>query len=143
MLNINLERKMINPKIFKAVLMVASKEAKDKVLEELMKSYSHNYDYNDEKAGHIIEVLMDPTTLVTPDKVNLKWFYDKDNLKYLMYNHEKYNIRNIKVDDVDNISCSVKITFEYLEKINEDRDDVSYTSSYGIISFIDHPQILK
>lgn len=143
MLNINLERKMINKKIFKAVLMVASKEAKDKVLEELMTSYANNYDYNDEKAGHIIEVLMDPTTLVTPDKINLKWFNDKDNLKYLMYNYEKYNIRNIAVDNVDNIACSIKITFEYLEKINEDRDDVSYTNSYGIISFIDHPQILK
>jgi len=143
MLNINLERKMINKKIFKAVLMVASKEAKDKVLEELMTSYANNYDYNDEKAGHIIEILMDPTTLVTPDKVNLKWFDDKDNLKYLMYNHEKYNIRNIAVDNVDNIACSVKITFEYLEKINEDRDDVSYTSSYSIVSFVDHPQILK
>lgn len=134
---------MINKKIFKAVLMVASKEAKDKVLEELMTCYANNYDYNDEKAGHIIEVLMDPTTLVTPDKVNLKWFDDKDNLKYLMYNHEKYNIRNIAVDNVDNIACSVKITFEYLEKINEDRDDVSYTNFYGNISFIDHPQILK
>lgn len=134
---------MINKKIFKAVLMTANQEAKDAVISELLTHIGMNYDYNDEKAGHIIEMLMDPATIITPDKVNLKWLNEKDNIKYLMYNNEKYNIRNIAIDSVDNIDCSVKITFEYLEKINEDRIDVSYTNSYCFISFIDHPQILK
>lgn len=132
---------MINPKIFKAVLMAATKETKDLVLEALVQHIGNNYDYNDAKAGHVIEMLVDKTAVVNPDKVNLKWV--ENNLDRLKYNHEKYNIRNISVDSVDNIACTIRFKFEYLEKINEDRDDVNYSSSYSDISFIDYPQILK
>jgi hypothetical protein len=60
-----------------------------------------------------------------------------------MYNHENYNIKDIKIIDVDNIDCVVKVNFNYMEKINEDRCDVSYQSSYTTINFIDNPDILK
>lgn len=132
---------MINPKIFKAVLMAATKEAKDAVLQALVEHISKNYDYNDARAGHVIEMLVDKTTIVTSDKVNLKWI--ETHPEYLMYQIDKYNIKNIVVESIDNIDCTVRVKFEYLEKINEDRDDVSYTNSYSDINFNDHPEILK
>ena len=132
---------MINPKIFNAVLMAATKETKDLVLKALVHHIGNNYDYNDNKVGHIVDMLVDKNAFITPDKINLKWV--EDNLERLKYQHEKYNIKNISVDSIDNIDCTVRINFEYLEKINEDRDDVSYTSSYSDISFIDYPKILK
>lgn len=132
---------MINKSIIKAVLNSATKESKDKVLNELLNHISMSYDYNDIKAGHILEMLVDSNSIITCEHVNID--YINNNLNLLMYNHEKYNIRNIKVENVDNIDCNIKVTYEYLEKINEDRDDVSYTSSYSNINFIDNPDILK
>lgn len=132
---------MINKSIIKAVLNSATKESKDKVLNELLNHISMSYDYNDIKAGHILEMLVDSNSIITCEHVNID--YINNNLNLLMYNHEKYNIRNIKVDSVDNIDCNIKITYEYLEKINEDRDDISYTSSYTNINFIANSDILK
>ena len=132
---------MINPKIFNAVLMAATKETKDLVLKALVEHIGRNYDYNDAKAGHVIEMLVDKTAIVTPDKVNLKWV--EANPERLRYQADKYNIKNISVESVDNIDCTVRINFECLEKVNEDRGDVSYTPSYSDISFNDYPEILK
>jgi hypothetical protein len=132
---------MINKSIIKAVLNSATKENKDKVLSELLNHISLSYDYNDNKAGHILEMLVDNNLIISTEDVNID--YINKNLNLLMYNHEKYNIRNIKVDSVDNIDCNIKIAYEYLEKINEDRGDISYTSSYSNINFIDNPDILK
>jgi len=132
---------MINPKIFKAVLMAATKETKDNVLKALVEHIGRNYDYNDQKVGHIVDMLVDKDAIVTPNKINLKWV--ENHLDRLIYQHEKYNIINISVDSVDNIDCTIRINFQYLEKVNEDRDDVSYANSYSDVSFNDYPEILK
>lgn len=132
---------MINPKIFNAVLMAATKETKDLVLKALVEHISNNYDYNDNKAGHIIDMLVDKNAVITPDKVNLKWV--ENHQDKLMYNIDKYNIRNISVDSIDNIDCTVRINFDYIKKVNEDKEDVSYISSHSDISFNDYPEILK
>ncbi len=121
--------------------MAATKETKDLVLKALVEHISNNYDYNDAKAGHVIEMLVDKTAVVTPEKVNLKWI--ETHPERLMYKIDKYNIKNIVVDSVDNIDCTVKVRFKYLEKINEDRGDVSYTDSSTDISFNNYPEILK
>ena len=132
---------MINKNILKAVLMAASKEAKDAVLTELLNHIGFNYDYNDEKAGHIIACLMDKTEIVTVDKVNNDWL--NTHLDKLIYEASKYNFKDIHASAVDNIEGHVKVEFKVLEKINEDRDDVSYRDTYSWISFIDNPEILK
>lgn len=132
---------MINPKIFNAVLMTATKETKDNVLKALVEHIGRNYDYNDQKVGHVVDMLVDKNAIVTTEKVNLKWI--EAHPERLMYQHEKYNIKNISIDHVDNIDCTVRINFEYLEKVNEDRGDVSYTSSHSDVNFNDYPQILK
>lgn len=132
---------MINKSVIKAVLSASNTENKDIIINELLNHISLSYDYNDNKAGHILEMLVDPKAVVTTKDINLD--YINKNLNLLMYNYDKYNIQNIKVAGVDNISATVKIEYEYLEKVNEDRGDISYTSSYNIISFLDNPDILK
>lgn len=121
--------------------MATAKENKDLVLSELLFHISINYDYNDSKAGHVVKMLMDKETIVTKDKVNLKWI--EEHPERLMYSHDKFNIRNIKVESVDNIDCVVKVSFEYIEKTNENKDDTNYIGSCNNINFIDYPEILK
>ena len=132
---------MINPKIFNAVLMASTKETKDNVLKALVEHIGKNYDYNDQKVGHIVDMLVDKNAVVTPEKVNLKWI--EAHPERLIYQIDKYNIKNISVESIDNIDCTVRVKYEYLEKINEDREDVSYTSSYSDINFNSYPEILK
>ena len=132
---------MINPKIFNAVLMAATKETKDLVLRALVHHIGNNYDYNDNKVGHIVDMLVDKNAFITPEKINLKWI--EAHPERLMYKIDKYNIKNISVDSIDNIDCTVRVKFEYLEKINEDRGDVSYTNNSTDINFNDYPEILK
>lgn len=132
---------MINPKIFNAVLMAATKETKDLVLKALVEHIGNNYDYNDSKVGHIVDMLVDKNAVITPEKVNLKWVEKHKDM--LMYEPNKYNIRNISVDSVDNIDCAVHIKFEYIEKVNENKEDVSYISSKSDINFNYYPEILK
>ena len=132
---------MINKGIIKAVLKSATTESKNMVIDELLNHISLNYDYNDNKAGHILEMLCDSKDIITSKDVDLD--YINKHLNLVIYNHEKYNIRNIKVDNIDNIDCVIKISYEYIEKINEDRDDITYTSSYTNINFIDNPDILR
>lgn len=132
---------MINPKIFKAVLMAATKETKDAVLQALVEHIGKNYDYNDQKVGHIVDMLVDKNAIITPGHINLEWI--GNHLDRLMYQSEKYNIRNIDIDSIDNIDCTVRINFKYLDKVYEDRGDISYTSSHSDISFVDYPEILK
>ena len=132
---------MINKSVIKAVLAAASKESKDLIINELLNHISLSYDYNDNKAGHILEMLVDPKAVVSTKDINLD--YINKNLDLLMYNHDKYNIRNIKIVSIDNINATAKIEYEYLEKVNEDRGDVSYTSNYNNISFLENPYIIK
>ena len=132
---------MINKKLVKALLSSATQERKTVIIEELLNHISMNYDYNDQKAGHILEMLVDNSSIVRSGDVNLDYIRANPNL--LMYKHEKYNITDIKVSDIDNIDCNVKVSFKYLEKINEDREDVTYTNNATNISYIDNPDILK
>ena len=132
---------MINKSVIKAVFSAASKESKDAVLIELLNHISLTYDYNDNKAGHILEMLVDPKAIIQPENINLD--YINENLNLIKYHPDEYNIRNIKVTAIDNIEATAKIEYEYLEKVNEDRGDVSYTNGCVYISFIDNPDILK
>lgn len=132
---------MINPKIFNAVLMAATKETKDLVLKALVEHIGNNYDYNDNKAGHIVDMLVDKNAIITPDKVNLKWI--EEHPEYLLYKNDNYDIKNISIDSIDNIECTVRVKFEYTEKTDKDNDNISYTPYRSDISFNNYPEILK
>lgn len=121
--------------------MAATKETKDAVIVEILNHVGVNYDYNDEKAGHIVGMLMDKSEVITIDNVNINWL--QNHIDKLLYQSDKYNFKDIRPAFVDNIECTVKVEFKYMEKINEDRGDVSYTDTYTWISFIDNPEILK
>lgn len=132
---------MISKKLIKALLGAATKERKDSIIEELLNHISISYDYNDQKAGHLLEMLVDSSAVVEPDDVNLKFF--DNNLNRLMYKHEDYNIKDIKVKAIDNIDCFIQFEYKYIEKINEERDDVTYTTGSSTISYLDFPDVLK
>lgn len=132
---------MINLKIFNAVLMAATKETKDLVLKELVKHIDNNHDYNNSKIGHIIDMLVDKNAVITPAKVNLKWI--EEHPEHLLYKNDKYDIKNISIDSIDNIECTVRVNFEYIEKTDKDNDNISYIPYYSDISFNDYSEILK
>ena len=132
---------MINKNILYAILKASTTRDKDVVLEELLTHVGNNYDYNDEKAGHIIGLSMGNEKHVTLDRFNKD--YIENNLNYLLWNYDKYNIKDIKAISVNNIDCTIRIEFAYLEKTNEDNDEVSYNTYYQDVSFIDNPRILK
>ena len=132
---------MINKNILYAVLKASTTRDKDIVLEELLTHVGNNYDYNDEKAGHIIGMLMGNEKPVTIDIVNKD--YIENNLNCLVWDYDKYNIKDIKAVSVDNIDCTIRIEYAWLKKIDEGKDDMSYANSYRDVSFIDNPGILK
>ena len=85
---------MINKAIIKAVLNSATKESKEKVLNELLNHISMSYDYNDRKAGHILEMLADNNSIITCEDVNID--YINRNLDKLitlkeLAKHSNYN----------------------------------------------------
>ena len=131
---------MINKSIIAAILKSATQERKDKVINEFLNHLSATYDYNDTRASHILEMLCGEHIINIGD---VSEYYIENHLELLTYNHEELNIKNIKIAGVDNIDCVVKVEYEYLEKINEDRGDVSYTPTYALINFIDNPDILS
>jgi hypothetical protein len=132
---------MINKNIMNAVLNSATQQNKDIVLKELLNHVAVNYDYNDSRAGHILEMLCDNKAIIKTEDININ--YINSNLNLIRHDYDKYNFKNIKIDYVDNIDCVVRITYDYIEKINEDRGDISYHNSYSYINFIDNPNILK
>ena len=131
---------MINKNIIKALLDTAKKENKDMVINELLNHISICYDYNDFKSNHILEMLVDTKAIINSNKINFTYIIE--NFSKYLYQGDKYNVRNIKIESVDNIDCIIKISYEYIEKINEDRVDIDYTSSYININFIDNPEVL-
>lgn len=131
---------MINEKIMDALLKTAKDENKNNIIKVLLHSVSLSYDYNDNKSIHILDMLVDSNSIITKEDINIK--YVEDNIKQYVYNYEKYNIKSIKVHSVDNINCTVRIEYEYIEKINEDREDISCSKGNISINFIDTPEIL-
>ena len=132
---------MINKNILYAILKASTTRDKDVVLEELLTHVGNNYDYNDEKAGHIIGMLMGNEKPVTIDRFNKD--YIENNLNCLLWNYDKYNIKDIKAISVDNIDCTICIEYAWLDKMDEGKDDISYAKAYKAVSFIDNPGILK
>ena len=132
---------MISKSIVNAVLKAATTEAKDNVIRMVLNHIGNNYDYNDAKASHLVECLVDKSAIIEVKDINLD--YIKNHLDFLIRNPEDYNIKNIALEYTDNIDCIVSVSFEYIEKINEDRSDISYTTSKSYIHWLDFPEVLK
>ena len=132
---------MINKNILQAVLKYSTISDRDVVLKELLNHINNNYDYDNKKADYIIGMLMGTEKPVTIDMFNKD--YIENNLNLLIWQHDKYNFKDIKAISVDNIDCTIRIEYSYIEKINEDNNEVSYNTYYQDVSFIDNSGILK
>lgn len=132
---------MISIKLLNAVLKGANTSNKDNVIKEFIRYIDYGYDYNNTKQNRILEMLVDESSVIQPEDININ--YIKDNISKFVYKSEEYNIKNITIKDIDNISCNVIIKYDYIEKINEDRDDISYSTTELHLNYIDNPELLK
>lgn len=130
---------MISQKVLDVLLKNGKREVLESVIKEVINHVSHTYDYNDKKANHILEMLADDTAIFTSKDVNLD--YIKNNLNLVCYNYEKYNIKDIKINYVDNIECVVNVNYKYIEKTNEDIEE-NYRNDYTSISYIDYSDVI-
>ena len=131
---------MLNKAVIDAVLRIATPESKDNIIKMFINYIHDGMNYNDDKCNHILEMLVDKSSIKTNESVNLGYIQEHPNL--IMWKHEEYNIKDIELIGVDNINCIVMIKYKYLEKINEDRADVDYQDNRANISYIDNPDIL-
>ena len=132
---------MINDKIMNVILNGSNTYNKDIVIKELLKHIDNGYDYNDNRKNHILEMLVDTDAIITIYKVNID--YVIEHFVDFMYKRDTYNYRNIKVENVDNIDCLINVSYEYMEKVNEDRGDIDWTRANYNIDFNDRPELLK
>lgn len=130
---------MISKNIVNCVLNSVNVESKNFVIRMLLSYLANQYD-GDKKIQHILDLMLDSEQFIEAEHINID--YIKNNLNLLMWKADEYNIKDIELVGVDNVDCVVIIAYKYLEKINEDRDDVSYTNSKANISFIDYPDII-
>lgn len=130
---------MMNKRVISAILEKASKANVDRVLNLFIENLSRD-DYNGDKTNHVLELVLDCATVLEPKNINLK--YIEEHLDLLFYNHEKYIIKDLKVEYVDNINGQVLISSKYIEKMNEDAD-VPYHNSNNYVSYLNNPNILK
>lgn len=132
---------MFSESLINALLKTATVETKDSIIKMVIKNINKNFPYNDNKVNHFVEMLVDKSAIKKVEYVNLD--YIKDNLDIVKYKHEEFNIKDIEVDSIDNIDCEVIIKYKAIEKINEDRADISYTDYTTSISYLDYPKVLK
>ena len=132
---------MISIKLLNAVLKGANTSNKDNVIKEFIRYIDYGYDYNNNKQNRILEMLVDDTAIVQPEDVDINFI--KDNISEFVYKSEEYIIKNITLKDIDNISCDVIIKYDYIEKINEDREDITYSTTNLNINYLDNPKVLK
>ena len=132
---------MFSESLINALLKTATVEAKDNLIKMVIKNINKNFPYNDNKVNHFVEMLVDKSAIKNVGDVNLD--YIKNNLDIVKYKHEEFNIKDIEVDSVDNIDCEVIIKYKAIEKINEDRADMTYTDYTVSISYLDFPKVLK
>lgn len=132
---------MINKNFINAIIKTASSQDKDNVIKMFIDYIQDNVDYNDYKVNHILEMLIDKTAIKTIDDVNKSFV--EENMKLCVWQYDQYNIKDINIIGIDNIDCTVKISYKRIEKINEDRDDISWDDCTTCISYINYPKVLK
>lgn len=132
---------MISEFIIKAIIKQSKQEDKDLVLGMFIQHLADGYSYNDDKVNHVLEMLVNPSSFIKPEHINID--YIRNNIKNYIYNYDKLIVRDITIDYIDNLEGLVCINYKYKEKINEERDDINFSDGKCNVSFIDYPQMLK
>ena len=132
---------MINKTIIDAILKVSTPESKNDIIKMFIEHIHQGMSYNDDKVNNILAMLVDKSMIKTKEDINFD--YIKEHFDKWLWRSEDYNIRNVKFYSVDNIDCIVSIRYEYIEKLNEDNENISWKESTINISWIDYPEVLK
>lgn len=132
---------MVNKNIINAIIKNASQQDKDNIIKMFIDYIQDNVSYNDNKVNHILEMLIDKSVIKTVDDVNKDFI--KDNIQLCVWQYDQYNIKDINIIGIDNINCTVNISFKRMAKIDEDRGDIDWDDCTSNISYIDNPKVLK
>lgn len=124
---------MISKIIIKRILEQAPKTNVDLIFIMMIKHISGDYSYNDDIISHILDMIIEPKSIIDITDVNI----DAIKPDMLMYKAEDYDIKNIKIASVDNIDCVVKVNYSYTPKGQND-----WIDSTSNINFLYHPEIL-
>ena len=128
---------MINETIVRKYLTAIDESAKDDVIAEIFKNISQ-YDYNNTKALHLLDMLSDSNLIIKKDDINMD--YVNANINNIVYHGEDKDIINVTIDNIDNMECIVRIRYDYKDNDSENED---YHNSSVNVSFVDYPKILK
>ena len=130
---------MISEKVIKAILRNADNENKNVVLLNLFEHLSR-YDYNNDKQGHILEMLVDTESIVNTSDIDIK--YIEENFNKLFYNPDNEKVMNITIERINNIDCDIIIGFDINRHNDEDDNDIieHRTATTNFLSF---PEMLK
>lgn len=130
---------MISEKLINAI--VKKQEFNSKVIFEVIKHIQNNYDMGNNKTFHFLEMLVDPNSIVTEKDINM--VFVKDNISDYIYDYINKNVRNVSIEKVDNIDCTVHFNYEYSPKSSENDDNITWNTNCFTLSFIDYPKVLK
>lgn len=130
---------MISEKLIKALVKKAEFDAR--VLFEVVKHIQNNYDRDNNKTFHFLEMLVDPKSIVTEKDIDIEFI--KDTISDYIYNPEDKDIRNVSIDKIDNIDCNIYINYEYAFKGSDMDNADSWHKNSFTLSFIDYPKVLK
>lgn len=129
---------MLSENIIDSIIKIATPERKDKILKMFINNIN---DYSGKIIPYVLDLLVNPTPFNIGKVLNLDWI--SKNMGLIQYNYEKYIIKDITIDKIDELNGDVYINYKRLEKINENREDVEYEDCKTSISFIDNPEVLK
>lgn len=131
---------MVSSFIIDAILKQAKQEHKDNILKMFIEKLGSNY-YNDSVVNHVLELLVNPKCLVEREHINMDYIIN--NFSKWLYQPDKIIVKNITLKSIDNIEGVVYVSYGYKEKIDEDKDDILFSTATVSIGFIDYPEVLK
>ena len=132
---------MVNKNVIDAIIKYAPLQDKDNIIRMFIDYIQDDTSYNDAKVSHILEMLIDKTTIKGIDDVNKDFV--KNNMQLCVYQCDQYNIKDIDIIGVDNINSTVKISYKRMLKINENKDDINWDKCTSCIDYISYPEVLK
>lgn len=132
---------MISKIIIDSIIKNAKPENKDVFINAAIEDYNR-YGYNEYKVTRCLEILSGgKSALISEENINIDYI-EKHMAKYI-YNGDKWLFKNIKLEWINNIEGEVTISFDKIEKVNEERDDINYITDTCNINWLSNPTILK
>lgn len=130
---------MINEKVFKAIL--ATSKNIDKVMNEVLKHINTETDYDDAKGTHLLEMLVDDSTILEAKDIDIDYLYK--HLDLVSYQSNGIFIKNLRVNYIDNIEGVVHLKYDYITNAEKDIKNPVYMKADSVISYLYYPKIIK